>query len=135
MRRDPHVFAFLAEAYRLQGKIAEALAALDQSADMVDAGQTLFQAELHRLRGELLVLQGAPEEEVEDQLSCALGVARQQSSRSLELRAATSLARRWADRGRKEEAREVLAPVYQRFTEGLDTPDLEDARELLKAWD
>lgn len=133
VRRDPHVFAFLAEAHRRQGKLAEALAALDESADMVDAGQTLFQAELHRLRGELLADQGAPDAEVEDQLGCALGVARQQSSRSLELRAATSLARHWAARGRKGDAREVLAPVYGGFTEGLGTPDLVDARELLAA--
>jgi len=131
LRRDPHVFAFLAEAYRSQKKTAEALAALDGSVDMVDAGQTLYQAELHRLRGELLADQGAPDEDVLDQLACALGVARQQSSRALELRAATSLARHWAARGKKEEAREVLEPVYAAFTEGLDTPDLREAREVL----
>jgi TOMM system kinase/cyclase fusion protein len=131
MRRDPHIFAFLAEAYRTQGRTAEALAALSESADMVDAGQTLFQAELHRLRGELLAEQGAEDSEVEDQLACALGVARQQGARSLELRAAASLARHWAARGRKDEAREVLEPVYAGFTEGLETPDLVEARELL----
>jgi TOMM system kinase/cyclase fusion protein len=131
MRRDPHVFAFLAEAYRTQGRTAEALAALAESADMVDAGQTLYQAELHRLRGELLALQGAEASEVEDQLTCALGVARLQGARSLELRAAASLARHWAAQNRKAEAREVLAPVYQGFTEGLETPDLAAARELL----
>lgn len=132
LRRDPHVYAFLADAYRAQGRIAEALAALSESADMVDAGQTLYQAELHRLRGELLAGQGAEDSEVEDQLGCALGVARLQSSRSLELRAATSLARHWTARGRKAEAREVLEPVYSGFTEGLETPDLVEARELLK---
>ena len=131
MRRDPHVFAFLAEAYRSQGKIAEALEALDGSVDMVDAGQTLYQAELHRLRGELLAEQGAPDEEVLDQLACALGVARQQSSRALELRAATSLARHWAGQGKRAEAREVLEPVYAAFTEGLETADLVEARGVL----
>ncbi|HEX6863426.1 MAG TPA: protein kinase [Thermoanaerobaculia bacterium] len=133
LRRDPHVFAFLAEAWRSLGKTAEALAALDGSVDMVDAGQTLYQAELHRLRGELLSDQGAPGHEIEDQLACALGVARQQSSRALELRAATSLARHWAALGRKEEAREVLEPVYSAFTEGLETPDLVEARMTLEA--
>lgn len=132
LRRDPHVFAFLAEAYRIQGRLDEALAALSGSADMVDAGQTLYQAELHRLRGELLAEQGAEDSEVEDQLGCALGVARQQGARSLELRAAASLARHWAARGRKAEAREVLAPVFAGFTEGLETPDLVEARELLE---
>ncbi|MFP5286375.1 MAG: hypothetical protein ACLGI9_11610, partial [Thermoanaerobaculia bacterium] len=131
LRRDPHVFAFLAEAYRSLGRTAEALDALDGSVDMVDAGQTLYQAELHRLRGELLAAQGASEEEVVDQLACALGVARQQSSRALELRAATSLARRWAAAGRRAEAREVLEPVYGAFTEGLETADLVEAREVL----
>ena len=131
LRRDPHVFAFLAEAYRSQGKTAEALAALDGSVDMVDAGQTLYQAELHRLRGELLADQGAAEEDVVDQFACALGVARQQSSRALELRAATSLARIWAGQGKKEEAREVLGPVYAAFTEGLGTADLVEARGVL----
>jgi TOMM system kinase/cyclase fusion protein len=132
MRRDPHVFAFLAEAWRSLGKTAEALEALDGSVDMVDAGQTLYQAELHRLRGELLADQGAAEEDVVDQFACALGVARQQSSRALELRAATSLARHWAARGKKAEAREVLEPVYAAFTEGLETPDLVEARGVLE---
>ncbi|HET9228080.1 MAG TPA: protein kinase [Thermoanaerobaculia bacterium] len=131
LRRDPHVFAFLAEAWRSLGKTAEALEALDGSVDMVDAGQTLYQAELHRLRGELLSDQGAPGHEIEDQLACALGVARQQSSRALELRAATSLARRWAALGRKAEARELLEPIYSAFTEGLETPDLMEARGVL----
>jgi TOMM system kinase/cyclase fusion protein len=131
LRRDPHVFAFLAEAYRSLGRTAEALEALDGSVDMVDAGQTLYQAELHRLRGELLADQGAAEEDVIDQFACALGVARQQSSRALELRAATSLARHWAARGKKAEAREMLEPVYQAFTEGLETADLVEARGVL----
>ena len=132
LRRDPHVFAFLAEAYRAQGRIDEALAALSESADMVDAGQTLYQAELHRLRGELLAEQGAEDSDLEDQFGCALGVARQQGARSLELRAAASLARHWSARGRKAEAREVLEPVYAGFTEGLEMPDLVEARGLLK---
>lgn len=137
VKRDPHVFAFLAESYRRQGRIDDALAALDEAADMVDAGQTLFQAELHRLRGELLAEQSksdapdAPDTDVQDQLSFALGVARQQGARSLELRAATSLARWWISQGKKEEARELLAPVYGGFTEGLDTPDLREAAGLL----
>jgi predicted ATPase len=131
VRRDPHIWVFLAEAYRKQGWLDQALAALDESADMVDAGQTLFQAELHRVRGELLAEKGAAPGEIEDQLSCALGVARQQGSRALELRAATSLARHWIALGRQAEARELLAPVVAEFTEGEETPDLVEARGLL----
>ena len=61
----------------------------------------------------------------------ALDVARRQSAKSWELRAATSLARLWQQQGRKEEARELLAPVYEWFTEGFDTRDLKDAKALL----
>ena len=61
----------------------------------------------------------------------ALAIAREQGSRSFELRAATSLARLWRDQGRRAEARELLAPVYGWFTEGFDTPDLIDAKSLL----
>jgi predicted ATPase len=61
----------------------------------------------------------------------ALGVAREQQAKSLELRAATSLARLWGGQGKPNEARELLAPVYAWFTEGFDTPDLQDVRTLL----
>jgi predicted ATPase len=61
----------------------------------------------------------------------ALAVARRQQARSLELRAATSLARLWRDQGKQEEARELLAPVYGWFTEGFDTRDLKEAKALL----
>ena len=89
-------------------------------------------AELHRLRGEWL-LQAAPSDEnrAEAAFHQALAVAREQQARSLELRAATSLARLWQQQGRREQARDVLAPVYGWFTEGFDTPDLQDARVLL----
>ncbi len=131
LKRDPHVFAFLAEAYRARGQAAEALAALTEPADMVAAGQTLYEAELHRLHGELLaeLKVGAAEET----LARAVAISRGQGSLALELRAATSLARLRAAQGRKAEARETLAPVYEGFTEGLDLPDLVEARELLES--
>ncbi len=69
--------------------------------------------------------------EAEEYFQKAIEVARKQSAKSLELRAATSLARLWQQQGKKEEARELLAPVYNWFTEGFDTADLKDAKALL----
>lgn len=85
-----------------------------------------WSAELHRLKGEF----GLPDA-AEAWFRRALEIARSQSSRSLELRAAASLARLWAAHGRADEARDVLAPIYAWFSEGLDTPDLLDARVIL----
>jgi predicted ATPase len=73
----------------------------------------------------------ADEEEAEAWLQQALGVARRQEAKSLELRAATSLARLWQSQGKRQEAYELLKPVYEWFTEGFDTADLQDAKALL----
>jgi predicted ATPase len=73
------------------------------------------------------------EREAEACFQQALAVARQQQAKSWELRAATSLARLWQQQGKKKEARDLLAPVYHWFTEGLDTADLKDAKALLDA--
>jgi predicted ATPase len=101
---------------------------------MVDrTGEGLFEAELHRLRGELLLQQGATAaaEAAEAWLHQALAVTRRQETRTFELRAATSLARLWHEQGERTRARELLAPVYGWFTEGFGTADLKDARTLL----
>jgi predicted ATPase len=74
-----------------------------------------------------------PQEEAETWLQRALDVARRQEAKSLELRAATSLARLWQRQGKRQEAHDLLAPVYHWFTEGFDTADLKDARALLDA--
>ena len=68
---------------------------------------------------------------VEDSFRTALAIAREQGTRSYELRAATSLARLWGGKGRRGEAHDLLAPLYASFTEGFDTPDLKDAKALL----
>ena len=70
-------------------------------------------------------------EEAEVCFHNALDVARHQQAKSLELRAATSLARLWQQQGKRAEARELLTPIYNWFTEGFDTPDLKDAKALL----
>jgi predicted ATPase len=81
--------------------------------------------------GELLRRHGVSDTEVEEHLEKALEVAHRQSARSLELRAATSLARLRIHQGRRDEGHDVLATVYETFTEGLDTADLREARGLL----
>jgi predicted ATPase len=102
------------------------LAELDED-DWVDA-------ELLRVKGEYLLFQGAPEAAAaaEGHFRQALDRARRQGALSWELRAATSLARLWRDQARSHEAREILAPVYDRFTEGFETADLRAAKSLLK---
>jgi len=92
----------------------------------------LWEAEMHRLKGELLLHRLSDGQgEVEASFRKALDTARRQESRSLELRAATSLARLWAGQGKHARARDLLAPVYDWFTEGFDTADLKDAKALL----
>ena len=99
---------------------------------MNESGERYWESELHRLKGELLLLQGGSESEAEESFNQALDVARRQSARSLELRAAMSLAQFWQNRRETTEARELLADSYGWFTAGFGTPDLVDARALLE---
>jgi predicted ATPase len=94
-------------------------------------GERHWLAELHRLRGELLQQQGE-DSEAETNFLTAIEVARQQQAKSWELRAALSLSRLWSRQGRQAEAKNVLAPVYNWFTEGFETADLVEARQLLE---
>jgi predicted ATPase len=112
----------------------EALGALDEAAALADEGECVYGAEIHRVAGELLLATTEQHAEVEARLLRAVRIARAQQARSLELRAAISLARAWKV-GRRErgEARHLLASVYGWFTEGFDTPDLQDAKVLLEA--
>ena len=92
----------------------------------------MYEAELHRLKGELLLMQNAGDSvEAEHCFQTAIEVARRQGGKSLELRATTSLARLLAKQGRRDEARAMLAEIYGWFTEGFDTADLKDAKRLL----
>jgi predicted ATPase len=93
-------------------------------------GQHAWDAELHHLGGVASLASNA----IDESQVCfdqALRVARQQQSKSYELRAATSIARLWGEQGRRSEARELLAPIYGWFTEGLDTANLTEAKTLL----
>ena len=90
-----------------------------------------WEAEIYRLRGVLLLRQtGTSQAEAETWLQQALDVARRQQAKSLELRAAMSLARLWQRQGKRGEARELLAPIYNWFTEGFDTADLQEAKAI-----
>jgi predicted ATPase len=93
-------------------------------------GEEFFSAELHRIEAELLAARSQPEAS-DSAFGRALAIARAQEARSIELRAATGLARLWHERGRTEDARGLLAPVYGRFTEGFDRPDMKAAKALL----
>jgi predicted ATPase len=96
-------------------------------------GWRFCEAELHRLKGELLLQHVAPEvSHAETCFQQSLDIARLQGAKSLELRAGTSLARLWQRQGKRQEAYELLAPVYGWFTEGFDTADLREAKALLE---
>jgi len=130
----PFDLTLLAEALALAGKIEEGLAALDDAlAKAAASGETGWDAEIHRLRGELIGRLPHPDPTTaEDSFRTALAIAREQGTRGYELRAATSLARLWREQGRRTEARDLLAPLYGWFTEGFDTPDLKDAKALIE---
>jgi predicted ATPase len=127
--------ALLAEVSAQVGQIAAGLEALGEALAILDQSEArLWEAELHRLRGELLLRQTvAPVEEAEVCFQQALAVARRQQAKSWELRAAMSLARLWQQQGKRVEARELLAPIYGWFTEGFDTADLREGQALLEA--
>jgi predicted ATPase len=122
----------LAEALTQQGEHSAALAAVkDGLKAQEQRGQRRWGAELHRLEG--VALFGLNRlEEGQSALEEALRIARSQQAKSYELRAATSLARLWGERGRRAEARDLLAPVYGWFTEGFDTADLKEGKALLE---
>ena len=130
---EPLFLGLLAEGLALDGSAAEALAQLDAGvAEAARTGNAAALAELRRLRGIVLQSLGAEnDEEAESAFTQAVAEARRQGSRFYELRAATSLARLWRDQGRGAEARDLLAPIYDWFTEGFDTQDFKDAKALL----
>jgi predicted ATPase/class 3 adenylate cyclase len=133
-RDRPYYLALLAEACAQVGQTAEGLEAVTEAlARVAKSAGRWWEAELHRLRGELLVQPvAAPPEEAEACFQQALDIARRQQAKSLELRAAMSLCRLWQQQGKRTEAYELLAPIYDWFTEGFDTADLQDAKALLE---
>jgi predicted ATPase len=130
---QPGYLSLLAEVNGRIGKVDEGLCILAEALSLVNEnGQRHMEAELYRLKGELILAQSLDNiEETETCFQQALEVARSQQAKSWELRAATSLARLWQSQGKRAEARELLEPVYSWFTEGFDTADLLDAKKLL----
>ena len=129
----PLLLGTLAEAELARGAALPGLAALDEAVAFAEeTGERFWEAEIHRLRGELLLLR-SERDPAEASFCRALEVAGQQGARALELRAATSLARFWNERGEKTRARALLAPVHRSFDQGHDTRDLREAQVLLEA--
>ncbi len=132
------MLALLAEAAGKAGYAEEGLHAVAEATSIMDrTGERQNAAELYRLQGDLLLQshgqsRESRENEGEECFGKALEIARQQSAKSFEKRAATSLARLWQQQGKTAEARDLLAPVYLWFTEGFDTADLKDAKALLE---
>jgi predicted ATPase len=121
----------LAEAQAKAGHPEEGLTTLAEALALVEqTDERHWEAELYRLRGELLLVQG-DQAGAEASLHNAIEVARRQSARSWELRATTSLARLWQKQGRTDDARQMLAEIYGSFSEGFDTQNLTQARALL----
>jgi predicted ATPase len=133
MANAPVMIGFLADAYHRAGQYPMALGSLEAGlAISQTTGQAQWDAELHRIKGEFLLHAQADENDVEQLLRRSLEIAQNKKTLSLELRAAVSLGRLWKKQGQPERARELVAPIYARFTEGFDCPDLIEARELLE---
>jgi predicted ATPase len=128
--------SMIAQTQVKRGQVAEGLATLGEALSVVArGGESYEEAELHRLQGEFLLLRqpAAEPAEAEACFRQALAVARRQQTKSFELRAALSLARLLQAQGRAPEGRELLAEIYGWFTEGWETPDLREAKDLLEA--
>jgi class 3 adenylate cyclase/tetratricopeptide (TPR) repeat protein/ABC-type transport system involved in cytochrome c biogenesis ATPase subunit len=130
---EPWYLWHLAMAYAELYQLDDAQRCVADAMDKVERSKEKWcEAEVHRIAGEIALKSFAPDsEKAEKHFDRALAVARQQQAKSWELRAAMSTARLWRDRGKLQQARELLAPVYGWFTEGFDTLDLKDAKALL----
>jgi len=147
----PHSLALLAEAYGKGRQVEEGLAVLARAlAEVHKSEERNYEAELYRLKGQLTLqkfqVSGSrfqvqespksgvrgPETEAEECFLKAIGIARKQQAKSLELRAVMSLSRLWRQQGKKDEARQQLAEIYGWFTEGFETKDLQEAKALLE---
>jgi predicted ATPase len=129
----PYLLPLLAETYAQGGRADEGLRVLDKAlASVHTTGERWWEAEIHRLKGELLLALSAEKyAEAETCFHQARDSARRQEAKALELRAAMSLARLWQQQDRRAEAQALLAPIYGWFTEGFDTADLQEAKAFL----
>ena len=131
----PQYLAHIADASGRCGQVEEGLALVQEAIDLLEkGGECNWEAEAHRVKGELLKL-SSRESEAEASFRQAIEVARRQEAKSWELRATTSLSRLLQKKGRSGEARALLSEIYGWFTEGFDEPDLKEARALLDELD
>jgi predicted ATPase len=134
--RMPYYLSILCDAYTQSARFEDARKALNEGLAVAEKNDDRFQeAELHRLKGELLCAESSDEAGAEACFHQAIETARRQQSKAWELRATMSLSRLWERQGRRDEARAALAAVYGTYTEGFTTPDLVDAAALLRALD
>jgi predicted ATPase len=131
----PLYLSYLARAHGELGQFDDAWHCIDEAITAAEAAkQKVWEAEVYRAAGEITrKVSDRGEAKAETSFERALAISRQQQAKSWELRAAMSLARLWRDQGKKQQARELLAPVYGWFTEGFDTRDLKEAKALLDA--
>ena len=131
---DPTWLSSLASAYANTGQFVDAWRCIGEAMTAIKTtGERWFEAEVNRIAGEIALKSPEPDAaKAQANFEGALAVARQQQAKSWELRAAMSLARLWRDQGKRDEARDLLAPVYGWFTEGFNTLDLKEAKALLE---
>jgi predicted ATPase len=135
-----YCLALLGETYRKAGRLQEGLTLLAEALALADrTEERVYDPELYRLKGELTLQQAdvqrlvsGGQKEAEEGFGKAIAIARRQQAKSLELRAAMSLARLWQQQGKKAEAHQLLSEVYNWFTEGFDTKDLQEAKALIE---
>ena len=129
----PLALLHLARAYAELGQLNDARRCIDEAMTAVEnTNERWFEAEVNRIAGEIALKSPEPDAaKAEAYFERALAVARKQRAKSWELRAAMGMTRLWRDQGRRDEARDLLAPVYGWFTEGFDTLDLKKAKALL----
>jgi predicted ATPase len=129
----PFQLTQLAEVYGKAGRAEEGRGVVDEAlADVERTGECVWEAELYQIKGELLVSSADNDAEAEAYFQHALATARRQQAKSLELRAAMSLARLWQRQDKRTEAHRLLTGIYGWFTEGFDTADLQEAKALLE---
>ena len=127
------ILSYLARAHAELGQFDDAWRCIDEAMTAIETTKEKWcEAEVHRMAGEIALKSPQPDAaKAEAYFERALAVARKQQAKSWELRAAMSMARLWRDQGKRDEARDLLAPVYGWFTEGFDTLDLKEAKALL----
>ena len=128
----PTILVYLAESYGKIERVEDGVKLISEALDLMQPSGACFnEPELHRLKGELILLSADSRTEAEFCFLEALNAARHQGAKSLELRAVVSLARLWQKQGNQDKARNLLSEIYGWFTEGFDTHDLKEAKALL----